>query len=53
MKKQTRSRNSKPKQPSKGFVFTVVEDDGKNVTIEVSREDYEREKAEGVEEEFF
>jgi hypothetical protein len=35
-----------------GFVFTVVEDDGTNVTIEVSQEDYERELATGVEEEY-
>lgn len=31
-----------------GFVFTVIEDDGENVTIEVSEEDYQREKAAGV-----
>jgi uncharacterized protein (DUF4415 family) len=35
-----------------GFKFTVAEDDGKNVVIEVSEEDYLREKAAGVEEEF-
>ncbi len=35
-----------------GFAFTVVEDDGKNVTIEVSQEDYDRELAAGVEEEY-
>ena len=33
------------------FAFTVVEDDGENVTIEVSEEDYRREKASGVDEE--
>ncbi len=38
-------------QKVEGFVFTVVEDDGENVTIEVSEEDYLREKAAGVEEE--
>jgi hypothetical protein len=34
-----------------GFAFTVVEDDGEEVTIEVSEEDYQRERAAGVEEE--
>jgi len=34
-----------------GFVFTVVEEKGDEVTIEVSEEDYQREKAGGVEEE--
>jgi hypothetical protein len=40
-------------QPKTGdaFVFTVVEDDGENVTIEVSEQDYRREKASGVDEE--
>ena len=33
------------------FIFTIVEDDGENVVIEVSEEDYQREKASGVEEE--
>ena len=33
------------------FVFKVVEDDGENVTIEVSEEDYRREKASGVDDE--
>jgi hypothetical protein len=33
------------------FAFTVVEDDGENVTIEVSEEDYQRELAAGVERE--
>lgn len=33
------------------FTFTIVEDDGENVVIEVSEEDYRREKASGVEEE--
>jgi hypothetical protein len=36
------------KKEREGFAFTVIEDDGKNVTIEVSREDYERELAAGV-----
>jgi hypothetical protein len=38
-------------QLNEGFVFSVVEDDGDYVTIEVSKEDYLREKAAGVEEE--
>ena len=38
-------------QSSSGFVFTVVEEQGDEVIIEVSPEDYEREKAAGVEEE--
>jgi hypothetical protein len=38
-------------QPKEGFVFTIVEDDGENVTIEVSEEDYQRELAAGVDEE--
>jgi hypothetical protein len=33
------------------FAFTVVDDDGEEVIIEVSEEDYRREKAAGVEEE--
>ena len=39
------------KQAEEGFAFTVVEDDGQNVTIEVSEEDYQRERAAGVSEE--
>ena len=39
------------RQPAdEGFGFTVIEDDGQNVTIEVSEEDYQRERASGVEE---
>jgi hypothetical protein len=34
-----------------GFVFTIVQDNGENVTIEVSEEDYQRERAAGVDEE--
>ena len=34
-----------------GFAFTVIEDDGEDETIEVSEEDYQRERAAGVEEE--
>ena len=33
------------------FAFTVVDDGGEEVVIEVSEEDYRREKAAGVEEE--
>jgi hypothetical protein len=33
------------------FVFSVVEDDGENVTIEVSEEDYQKDLAAGVDEE--
>ncbi len=33
-----------------GFAFTVVEDDGQDVTIEVSESDYERERAAGIDE---
>jgi len=32
------------------FVFSVVEDDGRNVTIEVSEEDYQRDLAAGIDE---
>jgi hypothetical protein len=33
------------------FVFTVIEDDGVNVTIEVSEEDYQADIAAGTDEE--
>ena len=33
------------------FAFTVIDDNGEEVVIEVSEEDYRREKAAGVEEE--
>ena len=33
------------------FVFTVVEDDGVNVTIEVSEEDYQADLGAGIDEE--
>ena len=42
---------SEHEQQGDAFAFTVVEDDGENITIEVSEEDYRREKAAGVEEE--
>jgi hypothetical protein len=32
------------------FVFSVIEDDGENVTIEVSEEDYQRDLAAGLDE---
>ncbi len=32
------------------FIFTVVEDDGVNVTIEVSEEDYQADLAAGIDE---
>jgi hypothetical protein len=38
-------------QAEEGFAFTVIEDDGEDVLIEVSEEDYQRERAAGVEEE--
>ena len=34
----------------KPLVFSVVEDDGENVTIEISEEDYQRDLAAGVDE---
>jgi hypothetical protein len=33
------------------FVFTVIEDDGVNVTIEVSEEDYQADLSAGIDEE--
>ncbi|HVS21575.1 MAG TPA: hypothetical protein VHD88_06990 [Pyrinomonadaceae bacterium] len=33
------------------LVFSVVEDDGENVTIEISEEDYQRDLAAGIDEE--
>lgn len=33
------------------FTFTVIEDDGLNVTIEVSEEDYQADLAAGIDEE--
>ena len=33
------------------LVFSVVEDDGENVTIEISEEDYQRDRAAGIAEE--
>ena len=39
------------KEPARPFVFSVVEDDGENVTIEVSEEDYRRDLAAGMTEE--
>jgi hypothetical protein len=34
----------------KSLVFSIVEDDGENVTIEVSEEDYRRDVSTGVDE---
>lgn len=36
---------------SRPFVFSVIEDDGENVTIEVSEEDYKADLAAGIDEE--
>ena len=36
--------------PNRPFIFSVVEDDGENVTIEISEEDYQRDLAAGVDE---
>lgn len=36
---------------SRRFVFTIVEDDGVNVIIEVSQEDYQADLAAGINEE--
>jgi hypothetical protein len=33
------------------FVFSVIEDDGENVTIEISEEDYRADLAAGIDEE--
>jgi len=41
---------SKPSTP-RPFVFTVIEDNGVNVTIEVSEEDYQADLAAGIDEE--
>lgn len=38
-------------QAEEGFAFSVIEDDGQDVIIEVSEEDYQRERAAGVEDE--
>ena len=35
---------------SRPFVFSIVEDDGENVTIEVSEEDYQKDVAAGIDE---
>ena len=36
------------KEPVRPFVFSVVEDDGENVTIEVSEEDYRHDIEAGI-----
>ncbi len=38
-------------QSYRPLVFSVVEDDGENVTIEISEEDYQRDLAAGIDEE--
>ncbi len=42
---------SKHHETDDAFAFNVVESDGESVTIEVSEDDYRRERAAGVEEE--
>jgi hypothetical protein len=39
------------KSTDRPFVFSVVEDDGENVTIEISEEDYLADLAAGIDEE--
>jgi hypothetical protein len=39
------------KETHRPLVFSVVEDDGKNVTIEISEEDYRRDLEAGIDEE--
>ena len=38
------------KSTDRPLIFSVVEDDGKNVTIEISEEDYQRDLAAGIDE---
>ncbi len=40
----------KEESSDRPLVFSVVEDDGENVTIEISEEDYQRDLAAGVDE---
>jgi hypothetical protein len=40
----------KEESSDRPLVFTVVEDDGENVTIEISEEDYQQDLAAGVDE---
>ena len=40
----------KQESSDRPLVFTVVEDDGENVTIQISEEDYQRDLAAGVDE---
>ena len=40
----------KEESTDRPFVFSVIEDDGENVTIEVSEEDYQRDLAAGIDE---
>jgi len=41
-----------PNEANDAFAFTVADDDGEHVTIEVSDDDYRREQAAGIEDEF-
>ncbi|HEX8889157.1 MAG TPA: hypothetical protein VF779_08265 [Pyrinomonadaceae bacterium] len=45
------STNEQELSTSRPFVFTVIEDDGVNVIIEVSEEDYKADLAAGIDEE--
>lgn len=38
-------------QTHRPLIFSVIEDDGENVTIEISEEDYQRDLAAGIAEE--
>jgi len=40
----------KEESSDRPLVFSIVEDDGENVTIEISEEDYQRDLAAGVDE---
>ena len=40
----------KEESSDRPLVFSVVEDDGENITIEISEEDYQRDLAAGVDE---
>lgn len=40
----------KEESSDRPLVFTVVDDDGENLTIEISEEDYQRDLAAGVDE---
>jgi hypothetical protein len=42
--------SNQERKASRPFVFSIVEDDGENVTIEVSEEDYLADLAAGIDE---